>query len=207
MSALFAARGCEVLATDLHPAATTGDRAVWRETGQHAANRELLNARCVCPPGAFAERVRLRYLDMTDVPDDLTGFDFVWSACALEHLGSLEAGMRFVERSLRCLKPGGVAVHTTEFNVLSDHATVEDGPAVIYRRRDIEELAGRVAALGCRMADRDYFAGDTPADWRPDYYPYGSRPHVKVYLFGFVATSFGLIIEKPIDAPANGRGI
>jgi SAM-dependent methyltransferase len=200
LPALFAARGCEVLATDLPPESATGDRAAWSRSGQYAASLEVLNARGVCPPDEFAERVRLRYVDMTNVPDDLTGFDFVWSSCSLEHLGTLEAGLRFVERSLRCLRPGGVAVHTTEFNVLSNSRTLVEGPQVIYRKRDLEELADRVAALGCRMADRDYSTGDTPADWRPDRPPYGAPTHLKLYIFGHVATSFGFIIEKPKGA-------
>ena len=51
---------------------------------------------------------------MRDLPDDLGSFDFIWSSCSFEHLGSLGEGERFVLEALRFLKPGGVAVHTTE---------------------------------------------------------------------------------------------
>ena len=43
--------------------------------------------------------------------------------------------------SLRFLRPGGIAIHTTEFNVSSNDNTVADGDTVIYRKRDIEDLA------------------------------------------------------------------
>ena len=54
---------------------------------------------------------------MNHLPDDLRGFDFTWSSCALEHLGTLAAGADFVVAQMDCLRPGGVAVHTTEFLV------------------------------------------------------------------------------------------
>ena len=37
-------------------------------------------------------------------------FDFVWSACAFEHLGSILNGLEFVVNSVKCLKPGGVVL-------------------------------------------------------------------------------------------------
>ena len=77
---------------------------------------------------------------MNDISSDLSNFDFCWSCCALEHLGSLSAGMRFIERSLDTLRPGGWAVHTTEFNIFSDVATIERGATVLYRQRDLRWL-------------------------------------------------------------------
>ena len=47
-------------------------------------------------PPSFA-LVSLRHVDMNHVPADLAGrFDIVWSACALEHLGSIANGLRFM---------------------------------------------------------------------------------------------------------------
>jgi hypothetical protein len=59
------------------------------------------------------------------------------SSCALEHLGTLDGGLDFIVRSAELHFPGGVAVHTTKFNVLSNNSTIEHGENVIYRRRDI----------------------------------------------------------------------
>ena len=45
-----------------------------------------------------------REVDMRAIPTDLRGFDFAWSSCALEHLGSLGAGMAFVAPGPRVTK-------------------------------------------------------------------------------------------------------
>ena len=92
-----------------------------------------------------------RPVDMNHVPDDLGDFDFTWSSCALEHLGDLDSGIAFFLRQIDCLRPGGVGVHTTEYNVSSNAATVSKGHTVLYRRRDIEELAREVARRGHTM--------------------------------------------------------
>jgi 2-polyprenyl-3-methyl-5-hydroxy-6-metoxy-1,4-benzoquinol methylase len=68
----------------------------------------------------FKARVSYRTLDMNFIPDDLHGkFDFVWSTCSVEHVGSILLGQRFIINTLNLLKPGGIAIHTVEFN-LSD---------------------------------------------------------------------------------------
>ena len=102
--------------------------------------------------------MRYRDVDMNAIPADLRGFDFTWSSCALEHLGTLAAGMDFVVAQMDCLAPGGVAVHTTEYLVSSNDATVEAGGTVFYRRRDIEALADRLRRAG-HAIDVDYTRG------------------------------------------------
>lgn len=129
--AAIAARGCEVTATDLPADAARAH--FWAETDQHASGLALLNERALCPSDAFAARVRYEAADMRSVPAHMTGYDFTWSACAFEHLGSLGAGVDFVLASLKCLKPGGVAVHTTEYSVHDGWRTRDHGATVIYR--------------------------------------------------------------------------
>jgi hypothetical protein len=86
---------------------------------------------------------------MTAIDAELTGFDFTWSCCCFEHLGSLEAGVQFLINSVEnTLKPGGVAVHTTEFNLSSNGDTIVSGPTILYRRRDMEALVSRLEDLG-----------------------------------------------------------
>ncbi|MGH9061459.1 MAG: class I SAM-dependent methyltransferase, partial [Acidimicrobiales bacterium] len=143
--AAFAGRGVDVLATDL---AGDDPRSLrWASTDQHALRLEALS-RPTCPEQLLQRHVQLRSVDMNAIPDDIGAFDFVWSSCALEHLGSLEAGMRFVERAMDCLVPGGIAVHTTEFNLDSDDDTVTAGPTVAFRRRDILDLLERLRRRG-----------------------------------------------------------
>ena len=192
--ALFAAQGCTILATDLsvEEAAAAG----WTDTGQeYSGGLDGLNQYGLCPPEDFARLVSYRAVNMTALPDDLGRFDFSWSSCAFEHLGSLEAGLDFVERQMACLRPGGVAVHTTEFNVSSDTDTVATGGTVLYRRRDIEDLVERVRRAGCAVTC-DLVEGDAPQDRHVDVPPF-SDVHLRTELGQFVTTSLALVIEAP----------
>jgi 2-polyprenyl-3-methyl-5-hydroxy-6-metoxy-1,4-benzoquinol methylase len=194
MAAFFAAEGCVVTATDMAPEAAAGKG--WAATAQHAASLETLRYPQICPNEVFDRNVTFRVCDMNEVPADLCDFDFCWSACALEHLGSIEHGLAFIERSVECLKPGGWAVHTTEYNVTSNNQTVSQGSTVLFRRRDMEELAQRLEAKGHRVAPFDFDPGMMPLDRYIDVAPYRSEPHLKLALEGFTSTSFGVIVQK-----------
>ena len=198
--ALFASFGPEIVATDLDPARALA--AGWTDSGgEYADGIEGLNDHHLCPPEQFAARVTYRNVDMNQVPSDLGGFDFTWSSCAFEHLGNLAAGADFVVEQMRCLAPGGVAVHTTEFNVSSNDQTVESGATVLYRRRDIEALVKRLRKLGYAITC-DFTEGNTSADRHVDVPPF-SETHLRTTLGEFVTTSIGLIIEKP--SAGSGR--
>jgi SAM-dependent methyltransferase len=192
--ALFAASGCDVVATDLAPAAAAA--AGWTATGdEYSGSQELLNEHQLCPPQEFAARVTYRHVDMTRIPQDLRDFDFTWSSCAFEHLGSIGAGADFVVAQMACLRPGGVAVHTTELNVSSDERTVAEGGTVLYRRSDLLALAKRLSRLGYRI-ELDLREGWTPDDRHVDAPPF-SDVHLRTTLGEFVTTSVALIIERP----------
>ena len=93
----------------------------------------------------------------------------------------------------RCLKAGGIAVHTTEFNVSSNSATIDNDPTfVIFRQRNIQQMVADLRSKG-RTVELDLALGDGPADAHVDRYPYEENTHLKLQLGSFVATSFGLI--------------
>ena len=191
--ALFAAEGCDLVVTDQpHDAAVasgwTASEVEW------AGGLEHLNSHGLCPDDEFAHRVRFRPVDMNAIPADLRGFDFTWSSCALEHLGTLAAGADFVVAQMECLEPGGVAVHTTEYLVASNDETVEAGGTVFYRRRDIEGLVDRLRRAG-HSIDIDFTLGSTPEDVHVDVPPY-SDVHLRTRLGPFVTTSLALVITK-----------
>ena len=194
LSALFASLGCRIVATDI--GRDGADDAGWIATNQYASSLLQLNSRGICDDGVFAERVVLREADMRHIPPDLRGFDFIWSACALEHLGGLRQGMDFVLEGVECLSPGGIAVHTTELNCESDRSTVEHGHSVIYRRRDLRELAELLQARGHSIEPFDFDLGSSEADLYVDEPPYNGRTHLKLRVDGYATTSFGLIIRK-----------
>ena len=190
----FASLGSEILASDLdvERAATAG----WVGTKEHAASLEILNERSICPADLFNSNVRFQEVDMNNFsPQELGQFDFVWSSCAFEHLGSLELGIKYVENAMECVKSGGLAVHTTEFNVGSNEHTLENGGTVIYRRRDVDELVTRLRSAGHKVRV-NYNFGDQPADYNIDVPPYTHDVHLKLHLMGHTTTSIGLVIRK-----------
>ena len=196
LSALFAARGCDILATDMSVDSATV--AGWAGAGQHAGALGELNTLGICQAADFAERVSFRPMNMNDIPLDLTdSFDFCWSSCALEHLGSLEHGMRFVEAAMRILKPGGVAVHTTEYNMSSVDGTFEAPELSLYRKTDLESLVGRLGAAGHMVEPFDWTHGSGFADGYVDLPPYFSTPlHIRLRIAQFDCTSIGFIVHK-----------
>ena len=191
--AQFAACGASVVATDLdvdHAA-----EAGWVGSGEHAASLAVLNERGLCPPEVFDRSVRFQEVNMLDIPvAELGEFDFVWSSCAFEHLGSLQAGIDFVVNSMECLRPGGLAVHTTEFNVGSNDATMSEGGTVIYRQRDIEDLAATLRSRGHQI-ELNFDRGTLPLDYHVDIPPYTHDPHLKLHLMGYTTTSVGLVVR------------
>ena len=201
--ALFADAGCDVVATDQpHESAVASG---WTDSEvEWASGLEGLNEAGLCAPDAFASHVSFRAVDMNALPADLTGFDFTWSSCALEHLGTLEAGMDFVLAQMACLSIGGVGVHTTEYLVSSNDATVEAGGTVFYRRRDIEALVARLERAG-HAVDMDYTLGATPDDEHVDVPPY-TDVHLRTELAGYVTTSLALIVTKGDGTPRR-RGL
>jgi 2-polyprenyl-3-methyl-5-hydroxy-6-metoxy-1,4-benzoquinol methylase len=188
----LASHGCEIVATDLGQDSV--EAAHWAASDQHAENLDALNQDGLCPPERFAELVRFRPVDMRHVPDDLRDFDFTWSSCAMEHLGTLEAGAEFFLRQIECLRPGGVGVHTTEYNVSSNDATVDAGSTVLYRRVDLERLAERVRDLGHEM-ELTFGLGRGAHDRHLDRQPF-TDSHLKIEQDGFAITSFGLIVRR-----------
>ena len=189
----FAARGVAVTATD-----APGDVVAaqgWQATDDHAAGLESVHRPELVSEAEFRRLVRFRAVDMNRLPAELAGFDFCWSACALEHLGSLRAGMDFIAASLGTLRPGGTAVHTMEFNLSSNAETMETPDLSVYRRQDIEALILELAAAGHEVATFNTHPGDREMDAHIDLPPY-ALPHLKLQLEGHTVTSFGMIIRK-----------
>ncbi len=200
LTAVFADRGCHIVATDLDP--NMAQEAGWVNTNQHASHIAALNTRGICDPSRFAQQVAFRFVDMNHIPADFRDFDFTWSACCLEHLGSIRNGLAFIENSLATLRPGGTAVHTTELNCSSDDETLESGATVLFRQRDIRDLCARLRAEGHEV-ELNFNLGDQPLDAYVDVPPYTSDRHLKLQIAQYTSTSFGLIIRKGSEAPAG----
>ena len=195
LPALFATYGCEILATDLDE--ETARAEGWVDTNQHSNQIEHLFYEEVCPRETFFSSVRYQNLDMNKIPEDMSGkFEFCWSSCAFEHLGSIEHGLAFVERSMDTLVPGGIAVHTTEFNLSSNDETIESPGLSIFRRRDMEELAARLTAAGHEVSPFDWSSGPGFAETVIDLPPFKGNPHLKLQIEKYTCTSVGIIVRK-----------
>jgi len=203
LPALFAKRGCKILATDLdYEGAKEGG---WTFSGQHTDSLDVLNTKGICDSNTFSQNVSLKFVNMNNLPDDLRQgeFDFIWSSCALEHLGSIKQGKEFIYNSMDCLKPGGIAVHTTEYNISSNIITLDSYIKrlnnVILRKRDIEDISSTLLSKGHEI-HLNFELGDTPADKYVDIPPYKMNPHLRLKIGSRInpitCTSYGMIIKK-----------
>jgi 2-polyprenyl-3-methyl-5-hydroxy-6-metoxy-1,4-benzoquinol methylase len=214
LPSFLASYGVEVTVTDLDPDKVAG--MGWAETGQHLSSLESAYVPDLVQRKDFVDLVSLRYVDMNAIPSDTHGqYDFCWSVCALEHLGSIKAGMDFIRNSLDCLRAGGVAIHTTEFNYSHVSKTVDNWQTVLFLRQHFEELAKSLRQEGFEVFPLDFDVGSQPLDCFVDLPPYSwdeasgedvrlgfgateeYRPgHLKLSVDGFPSTCFGLTIVK-----------
>lgn len=205
----LASRGIIVTATDLDADQVAGKG--WAETGQHASSIDSLWHPHLVAREQFDKTVSFQFVDMNEIPSSLSGYDFCWSTCSLEHLGSIAKGLDFIENSLKVLRPGGVAIHTTEYNVDSEGPTIDNWATVLFQRKHIESIADRLIAQGHYVAPLDFDFGDGPMDNFIDLPPYVwdgmlcdpsstskqlHPSHLKLALDGFACTCFGLMIRK-----------
>jgi FkbM family methyltransferase len=194
LPAVMATYGCKVLATDLDPGAAASKG--WIGTDQYSKELKDLNEQNLCSDELFQQNVSFRFEDMNEIHDDLHGFDFVWSSCALEHLGSIRHGLDFILKAQQCLKPGGISIHVTEFNLSSNNETYETSNLSLFRAYDIESLITRLQAKGDHVEPLNVHPGSHPLDFYLDTPPWDSAPHIRIGVGRFVITSLGIIIEK-----------
>lgn len=207
LPSLFSKFGAASIATDLPPNAEAG--RAWIEAGAHSTSIEKLKRRDICEDEERLELIGHAFVDMNYIPKEFyRGFDFTWSACALEHLGSIKLGLEFIENSLKTLKPGGIAVHTTEFN-LDDGETLDNWGTVLFQRSHIENLANNLKAKGFIVQPLDLNGGNRVLDGLFDIPPWPWEAeklgwtmldyncHLKKSIEGFPCTSIGLTIRVP----------
>jgi 2-polyprenyl-3-methyl-5-hydroxy-6-metoxy-1,4-benzoquinol methylase len=210
MASYFASKGINVLVTDLEPEKVKG--AGWVETSQHASSLENIYHPHICSRDQFDQYVNHAFVDMNFMPDKYDGqYDFCWSICAMEHLGSIEKGLTFVENSLKMLKPGGIAVHTTEYNYLSENITIDNWPSVLFLKKHFESLAKRISESGHEFIGPSFDTGNGYLDRFIDIPPYSlgegrlrkeiwsnynQVSHLKLSVDGYACTCFGILIKK-----------
>jgi hypothetical protein len=136
---------------------------------------------------------------MCNIPRKLSAkYDFVWSNCALGHLGSIPDGIKFIEESLKCLKPGGWAVHTTEVNIGSNDVTAESGATVVFRLTDLYQLGKKLSSHGYICSPFHLLLGNSKLDNRVSLDPVLGNDYSKIFINGHIASQIVLIIHKPV---------
>lgn len=196
LPAVMAKYGCKVLATEIN--IEKKNEKGWVKGRDIETQIKELNSKGICNHEKFNQLVSFKDVDMNKIPSDLSDFDFTWSCCSLEHLGNMELCTDFIFNSLDCLKPGGVAIHTTEFT-LSKKNTITKGSTVFFREQDIISIASRLTDSGHEIS-LNLHKGNHIRDWLIDIPPYKKKNHIKLLISKqwkfLVATSIGIIIKK-----------
>ncbi len=138
--------------------------------------------------------MQVQNVDMNSIPTSLREFDFVWSCGSLEHIGGHAAGLDFIKRAMACLKPGGIAVHTTEL-MYGDTEHHFDSPNLsIYCGKDVQTLAESMKAMGHHMEVNlqfgthilDGFVSDDRDPW---------ELKIRERVGSHIITSMGLVVQ------------
>lgn len=195
LPALFASLGVHVTATDQD--FSTSKAASWKN-GQLAIGTKSLNIDRICSPEEFSKNIDYKTVDMTKVPDDLEGqYDFLWSNCALGHLGSIDNGLDFISDSLKCLVPGGWAVHTTEADILSNRETLETGDTVFFRQKDLLRLFLNLSKKGYIVDSLNFKLAEDSRDQRFTLFPEWGSDFSNILFNGYMATQIVILVHKP----------
>jgi hypothetical protein len=213
LASYFASKGIDTLVTDLELEKVKGSG--WIETGQHASSLESSYHPDLCSREQFERHVRHAYIDMNSISQIYEEqHNFCWSVCAMEHLGSVDKGLAFVENSLKTLKPGGIAIHTTEYNYLATDVTIDNWPTVLFLKKHFEALARRVNDAGHTFYGPSFDIGNGYLDRFIDLPPYfigegilnkeqwadvNQISHLKLSIDGYACTCFGVLIKKKLD--------
>jgi SAM-dependent methyltransferase len=195
LPALFASMGCKITATDLDMG--NDEAKIWQNDNQHSGSDvSILNEKRICPDAMFTENVQYRDVDMNNIPGDLRNYDFCWSSCALEHIGGIEKSKEFLSNNLAVLRSGGLAVHTTEFNMSSNDNTLNEPHTCILREKDIQAAIENITKKGHYVYPFDLRFGTLLGDKYVDVPPYKLSLHLRLLLKRWTATSIGLIVRK-----------
>lgn len=144
----FASKNVYVHATD--NAQDANQTKLWADTGQFLNSKRQLNSNRLCTSKQLNKYVTVEYIDAFAALQKYTEqFDFIWSTCVVEHFGGIVKGLNFLTNSVNVLKPGGLSIHTVEFNIHSDTDTLEDYNTItLFRKRDLKNLAAKLKQKG-----------------------------------------------------------
>ena len=116
-----------------------------------AVKRDLAG-RAPCDKDLFDANVRVRVASWRRIPDDLANFDFIWSARANERLYTVASAISFIEESMACLRPGGLAVHVMSYDLSPSGRSVPSSERMLLQQGDVERIALLLVSRGHEVA-------------------------------------------------------
>jgi hypothetical protein len=207
---LFLKQNALLTVSDLDP--NDPHSNAWINSSQHIVNGfEKYIESGYITKDLFLNNCKFEFINMNNIPRIFLNneYDFIWSSCALEHLGSIHKGLNYILNSLKCLKKGGIAVHTTEFNFKSNDKTLETPGCVSYRKQDFDWLINEVQELGYYIEPINYNRADTVVNNHIDDFPYNGsssaiffdlnnyevlKSHINLKIDGHCSTSIFIVI-------------
>lgn len=181
--------GVNVLASDYVDNKTVN----WGISNQLSRKKEDLYYDILLDKDTFDKNVTFENIDMRQInhlPQNT--YDFVWSICSLEHVGSIDESIKFINNATNLLKPGGIAIHTTEFCIYKySDVDLTRGGTVFFQYNDLSKIKGLdpenesnrfIISLG------DFITIDRN--------PFRDYNHTYLQFAGFVATSIAFTIFK-----------
>jgi Methyltransferase domain len=191
----FANLGAQVLGTDAPTDIKI--KGGWENSKEHSASLEQMKFPWI-EDRIFYSRVNYAECDMNNIDIASADFDFTWSSCCLEHLGTLQKGLDFIANSVeKCLRIGGIAVHTTELNLSSSLETIDASEStVLYRKQDLDLFVQEMRRRGHQANEILIGPAAHALDFHVDIPPFAQEPHLKLRLAGFVTTSVGVVVRK-----------
>jgi hypothetical protein len=153
------------------------------------------------------------YINMNNLPKKINNnkYDFLWSSCALEHLGSVKKSFDFIIKSLKFLKKGGIAVHTTEYNYISNDKTLITEDCIIFLKSHFKILGKKLKKFGYKLLPINFNRENTFINNNVDVYPYNTvkdcklcnyilndnkKTHINLNISGYNSTSIFFVIIK-----------
>ena len=162
LPALLAAMGCSVLVAAGQDAELPGS--------DPGLALEQLSQPELCPPDRFYRHVHFTTMDMSDIPHGLGDFDFLWSLGVADRLPTVDAFLKFVERSMDCLKSGGVAVHVLRLGNI--HGRFGDGRLALVRA-EVERIALSLVSRGHQLAQLKFLQSHAKKGRQTAAIPFG----------------------------------
>ena len=127
-------------------------------------------------------------------------YDFVWSVSVLEASGTIESQKQGIFNSLKALKAGGIAVHTTEVSIdrIGPDDRYESAGLTLWTKADVADLEAMVAKENAEMLPMNWAFGDSVNDLVVDSPPFDASlvGHFKLGNPAVVYTNMVLVFRK-----------